>query len=354
MNTPQLTVLMPVYNAEKFLREAIESILQQTFADFEFLIIDDGSTDNSVPIIQSYPDPRIRLLKNDQNLGISATLNKGIVAAASDIIARMDADDISHPSRLEKQFHYMQNNPDCALVSCWANVITEDKQFVRLERYRSEFYYFNLTFECWMYHPTIVFRRQPVIQVGMYSMPYSEDYDLFWKISTRFKIGNLEEPLVDYRLSPTSLNTVLRKKEYDIANEQNVLRNIRYYLGSGFTLSKECLEVLRHNFEPALQSGNVAAVLHSLNILNQVAAKMTELPNANRHPQSIERALYFKRRFILMNVAKALSKTKAILLLLRAGEGAFLQQLVSDFFRWRFQFIRKWLRNQVVSLIKSG
>ncbi len=103
MDKPHLTVLMPVYNAEKFLGEAIESILNQTFTDFEFLIIDDGSTDSTIKIIESYTDSRIRLFKNQENLGISATLNKGIEMASTELIARMDADDISYSSRIQKQ-----------------------------------------------------------------------------------------------------------------------------------------------------------------------------------------------------------------------------------------------------------
>jgi glycosyltransferase involved in cell wall biosynthesis len=141
MMSAKITVLMPVYNAEQFLREAIDSMLNQSFRDFEFLIMDDGSTDSSISIIQQYQDPRIRLIRNEKNLGISPTLNKGIELASSDLIARMDADDISYPDRLQKQYDYMMAHPDCALLSAWARVITHDKKFVRMEKYRSNFYY---------------------------------------------------------------------------------------------------------------------------------------------------------------------------------------------------------------------
>src|SRR6186713_3066927 len=104
-----LTVLMPVYNAERFLAAAIDSILNQSFTDFEFLIIDDCSSDNSVNIITSYKDPRILLYQNEKNLGISATLNKGIELASTDLVARMDSDDISYPDRLQKQVDFIVN-----------------------------------------------------------------------------------------------------------------------------------------------------------------------------------------------------------------------------------------------------
>ena len=117
MQKPLVTVLMPVYNGEKYLREAMDSILKQTLTNFEFLIIDDGSKDSSVKIINSYNDPRIKLVKNEINLGISKTLNRGIELASAELIARMDADDISYPSRLQKQYDYFTNNPECALLS---------------------------------------------------------------------------------------------------------------------------------------------------------------------------------------------------------------------------------------------
>ena len=117
MAKPSITVLMPVYNAERFLAEAIESVLQQTFTQFEFLIIDDGSTDSSPEIVRSYSDPRIRFLQNEQNLGITATLNKGIELAQADLIARMDADDICYPDRLQKQMEFVAAHPDGALFT---------------------------------------------------------------------------------------------------------------------------------------------------------------------------------------------------------------------------------------------
>lgn len=315
---PRVTVLMPVYNGERFLREAINSILEQSFRHFEFMIIDDGSTDRSAEIIASYRDPRIRFIRNNQNIGISATLNKGIALASCELIARMDADDISHPHRLQKQFRYMQRNPRCGLLSTWARVISEDNKLIRLERYRSNFYYYNLTFECWMYHPTIMFRKSAVEQVGAYSMPYSEDYDLFWKMSIHFPIGNLAEPLLDYRITKSSLNLVLKKEEYARANEQNVLRNIRYYMGKNFELSPAAFECLRHNFKPITAHYCRETVMEALKVLDEITERILTKENANRDVKSIRRARYFKRKFILNELAKALPTGKGMALLLAA------------------------------------
>lgn len=340
-----MTVLMPVYNAERFLREAIDSILSQSFKPFEFLIIDDGSTDRSVEIVESYRDPRIRFVRNPANLGITPTLNRGIKMATCELIARMDADDVSHPQRLQKQFAYMKRNPDCALLSTWARVVSEENKFIRLERYRSNFYYYNLTFECWMYHPTIMFRKQAVEQIGMYAMPYSEDYDLFWRMSTRFPIANIPEALVDYRISKTSLNTVLKKTEYEIANEQNVLRNIRYYMGSDYVVPHISLECLRHNFQPLLRDYSLQAVVQSLDMMEAITEQIIRRDNVNRDVRSIRRARYFKRKFIITEVAKALPIMQSIELLIRTAAWTTLVMILKNFAKWHIKQSVKTLRS---------
>jgi len=330
MVEPRVTVLMPVYNAQRFLREAINSILGQSFKPFEFLIIDDGSTDRSVEIVESFEDPRIRLVKNPHNMGITATLNKGIALASCELIARMDADDISHPQRLQKQFGYMKRNPRTGLLSSWARVVSEDHRFLRLERYESKFYFYNLTFECCIYHPTIMFRRSAAEQVGMYSLPYSEDYDFFWKMSRHFPIANLPEPLLDYRISSTSLNTVLKKNEYDTYSEQNVLRNLRYYLGEDLQMPAATLECLRHNFRPLLSEYRLGDALDVLAMLDAVTKKIIHTDNVNRDVASIRRAWYYKRRFILSELARALPWSKGVKLLLRQGAWGILWQLAKS------------------------
>lgn len=337
MNIPAVSVLMPVYNGSPFLKEAIESILGQSFRDFEFIIIDDGSSDDSHSIISQYDDARIRVFSNGKNLGISATLNKGIGLARAALIARMDADDISYRDRLQKQYDYMQRHAGCALLSTWAKVVTENRKFVRLERYRSNFYYYNLTFECWIYHPTVMFRKQPVEALGMYIMPYSEDYDLFWRLSAQFEIGNIAEPLVEYRLSPTSLNTVLRKREYDLANEQNVLRNIRFYMGAHFTMPTPYLECLRHNFKPLIECGRVNDVLECLSLLERITERILERDNVNRDVRSVRRAFYFKKKFILREIGRELPAVKRLQLLLNANAWLTLYTFVVHSIGWRLR-----------------
>jgi glycosyltransferase involved in cell wall biosynthesis len=344
MVTPRITVLMPVYNAGRFLREAIDSILNQSFRPFELLIIDDASSDNSVSIVESYNDPRIRLYRNAKNLGVAPALNKGIGLASCELIARMDADGISHPQRLQKQFGYMKRNPECALLSTWARIVCDDKNMIRLERHRSNFYYYNLTFECCMHHPTIMFRKSAVEAVGLYNMPHSEGHDLFWKISTKFKIGNLPEPLVDCRAWSTRSNKFLEKPEYPIANEQIVLRNIRYYLGEDFQLSHLALACIRHNFKPVLQQYSPQTINEALTVIDAVTDKILQTENVNRDIRSIRSARHLKKKLILKELGRSLPVLQSIELLLRTRAWITLITLMKNFLQWQ-------LKQQLKSLL---
>jgi len=317
---PGITVLMPVYNSAKFLREAIESILQQTFTDFEFLIIDDGSSDASVAIVKSYADPRIRFYQNEENMGISPTLNKGIELAAAPYIARMDADDISYPDRLQKQYLYLQAHSNYAMVSSLVRVVSEDGQLIRQDIFDSAYFYYNLTFICWIYHPTVMYRTAAVKEVGMYTEAYSEDFELFWQLSRRHKIYNLPEVLLDYRQTNQSLHQVLKKDEYAQAQHAQLLRNIRYYTGAHYTIPESYLECLQHNFEPLRAEQSIGSVLACIHELDRISNFMLAKENPNRDVTAMKKAAMYKRRFIIKTFAHSFPRYKRIILLLRAGE----------------------------------
>ena len=314
---PALSVLMPVYNAEKFLAEAIESILNQTFRDFEFIIIDDGSKDRSVEIVRSYQDPRIRFYQNETNMGISPTLNKGIALATTNLIARMDSDDISYPERLEKQYAYLLQNPDCAMVSSLVRAITEDKEFLRQDRFKSESFYYNLTFICWIYHPTIVFRKSASGSVNNYTTAYAEDYELFWQLSRKYKIYNLSEVLLDYRETSQSLHQVLKKQEYEFNQQAQVLRNIRYYTGKHYHIPDSYLACYRHNFEPLLAENNVNAIVTCVKELDFITQCILAKPNVNHHEISIKKAALHKRNYIVWFFAQKLPLLQKIYFLMQ-------------------------------------
>jgi glycosyltransferase involved in cell wall biosynthesis len=331
MEFPEITVLMPVYNAERYLNEAIDSILQQTFKNFEFLIIDDGSTDSTVEIVKSYNDPRIHFIRNHQNLGIAATLNKGIEMSSANLVARMDADDISYRNRLQKQFDFFQANPECSILATWAREVTMDKRHLIIESFNEEYYYYMLNFECWIYHPTVMYKRSSVMDSGMYSIPYCEDYDLWWKMTRKYKLGVIEEVLLDYRSTEDSLSRVNRKKEYEEFHHKLVFRNLNYYTLGSVCLSDNEVEFLRCNCDLFLleKNNNVQEILKLFKKIDKTKDYILSKPNVNLNRSSTNKAaLYQKRRFINMLRIK-LSHRKIILLLIGLNEIKLLIRILA-------------------------
>ena len=202
MTTPKVTVLMPVYNAERCLREAINSILSQTFDDFEFLVIDDGSTDGSAAIIQSCTDPRRRFVQNPRNLGLTATLNLGLGMAQGKYIARMDADDVSLPERLAKQVAFLDMHPDVGIVGVWAEAFG-DAQFRIPHPPDAETIRAKLLFDSALVHPAVLMRRAFLDTHHLRYQPlgHFEDYELWQRAARLFPLANIPEILFRYRVS---------------------------------------------------------------------------------------------------------------------------------------------------------
>ncbi|MEI6490570.1 MAG: glycosyltransferase family A protein [bacterium] len=210
MTTPKVSVLMPAYNAEKYIGEAIESILNQTFTDFEFIIIDDCSTDKTWEIIQEYAekDKRIVAVKNEENLKISHTLNKGFDLAKGKYIARMDADDWSYPDRLKKQFDFMEANPEIGVSGGTMEVC--DEKLVRNGYRRYNLTDLEIRKKIFRYspfcHPLVMFRTEVIKNHGFKYGPVlaiAEDYDLYFRIGVVSKFGNLKDVLIKYRVVGT-------------------------------------------------------------------------------------------------------------------------------------------------------
>ena len=208
---PLISVLMPVYNAEKYLREAIDSILNQTFSDFEFLIIDDGSSDSTSNIIESYTDPRIRLFKNKKNLGLIATLNKGVSLAKGKYIARMDADDISHPSRLARQFEYLSQHSEVGVLGAAVQIIDDSGNASDKSRPPTSHgvIRWHLCFSDPIVHPSVMIRRSVFNKVGGYSsdMLHAEDYDLWRRLSNVTRLANMNDVLLFLRKHKNSISS---------------------------------------------------------------------------------------------------------------------------------------------------
>lgn len=219
---------MPVYNGEKYLREAIESILSQTFSDYTFLIIDDGSTDNSANIIRSYSDPRITLVINEINLGISKTLNFGIEHSSTKYLARMDQDDISLPKRIEEQVNFMESHPDIGVCGAWITAFgANGTEYVKKLPTNNDDIKVALLFNNPMAHPTIMMRKSTLDKFGLRYDPLNdglEDYDLWERAANVTKLANIPRALLRYRLHPVQLSRTSSARQ----EKMNIIQGRQY------------------------------------------------------------------------------------------------------------------------------
>ena len=232
---PGVVVLMPVFNGTRYLDAAISSILRQTYADFEFLIVDDGSEDDTLEMLHAWQkkDRRIRIL-SDRHQGLSAALNWGLSEARGDIIARMDADDISAPNRLEKQVEFLRNNPEITAVGSYIRFMGKDGTPGRVGKYPATHSaaVAQLNTGCVpMAHPAVAMRRRAVLSVGGYRSLFdgAEDFDLWLRLTQNHQIANLSEPLLDYRIHDDKVSVAKRWDQALAAYIAHFSSRARYY-----------------------------------------------------------------------------------------------------------------------------
>lgn len=214
---PLVSVVMTAYNAEKYIAEAIQSILDQTYKNLELIIVNDGSTDRTLEIINSFDDNRIRLVNNERNLGAAESSNKGIEIVQGKYIARMDADDISYPNRIEKQVNFLEQHEDIHVVGTFLKVVYEDtdepdivwKYSIDPKIIRSA-----LIFNPGVAHATLMFRRE-VFNTVKYdtSLCSAIDYDLYCRLSRNIKFSNIPEILYIYRRHKNQMSTGINSKQ---------------------------------------------------------------------------------------------------------------------------------------------
>ncbi len=219
---PRVSVLMPAYNSEKYVAQAIESILNQTFTDFEFIIINDGSTDDTAKIVRKYAarDPRIKFIDNKRNQGLIAVLNQGLDLCTGEYIARMDSDDISRPERFKLQVDYMDAHPNVGVVGAWCqkfgNQVERDifkhQQVMRLFDF--------LLYGSQVTHPTAMIRTSVLRNNKIYydpKYPHAEDYGFLVSIARVSEIHNLQTVLLDYRWHDTNVSVLHHKTQTESA-----------------------------------------------------------------------------------------------------------------------------------------
>ena len=205
--TPQVSILMGVYNEERFLEDAIESILGQTYQHFEFIVVDDDSTDDSRSIARSFDDPRITLLENDENRGLTASLNRALEAATGTYVARQDADDCSEPDRLARQVAFLEEHEEVAVVGSGAYLIDHAGTVIdrRVGYCRPKFDEFLE--KSHLVHGSILARHTVLEELDGYDefFRYGQDYDLWLRLSKRYPVANVSDPLYRLRVHDDSV-----------------------------------------------------------------------------------------------------------------------------------------------------
>lgn len=295
--SPLVTILMPVYNGAPFLRTAIESMLAQTFTNFEFLIIDDGSTDSSVAIVESYADSRIRLVKNERNLRLVATLNRGLELARGELVARMDCDDISLPNRLAAQVDFMDTHPEVAALGTAIRFMDSQGTLQTVWRPPQEHVSicWALLFGSALPHPTVMMRKDVIRRMGAYSsrgnvacekyggQDYelwqrlaqsdrvnqetdcnresefgTEDYQLWQKMAHSNRLANLPQVFLHYRVHSTNVTVSYRSE-----NERNINQIARRAISEliGSEISTDLVKSIRTRHLVAGQDAYMAARL---------------------------------------------------------------------------------------------
>lgn len=210
---PRVSVVMAVYNAAPYLREAVDSVLAQTLADFELIAVDDASSDESLSILESYADPRLRIFRHRVNKGAACSRNTALEAATAEYVAIMDSDDVCETARLDRQAEFLDRSPEAGLVGCavfdnidvrgevlYTSYLPEEDAEIQRELVKR-----------WCFlHPSIMFRRDLYLRVGGYRAAFepAEDHDFILRILEHCQAHNLRERLVRYRLNPKGLSVV--------------------------------------------------------------------------------------------------------------------------------------------------
>ncbi|GEM_PF-840878 len=274
--TPAISVVMPAYNAAGYIRPAIESILHQTFTDFEFIIIDDGSTDGTAAIVEHYNDSRIRFFRQP-NQGLATTLNRGIELSKGCLLARQDADDVAYPERFTKQKAFLDNHPEIAMVGTAAEIWVEDKPSGRYHRHPCHPADLALAmhFDNYFVHSSVMIRRCVFDAVGLYSSAKArqpEDFDLWSRVAREFTLANLPEPLEVYR---ERAGSICRTDQFESKCITMAAENIAITLG--YSAPREIdrhLASLMRGQRPHGEKLDLAAIEALLaNLVNRIGAR---------------------------------------------------------------------------------
>lgn len=280
MNSPPITVLMPAFNSGPYLEAAIKSILTQTYINFELLIINDGSTDDTPKILNRYRklDARIKLVNHPHRLGLVKTLNQGLKLASGTYIARMDADDISLPTRLSQQLKYLHINPKIAIVGSNVRVINATGKQIGTWYYPafSKCLKWYMLFKCPFAHPSVMYVKKAILKLGGYpsNCPHCEDHALWLKVMCHYQGANVQKSLLLYRSHPRSITA-----RHRITSKQIIFNHIYHQ-------ARNYLKINKTTYSQILNHHNHQALLALYNAFSK-SEKLTKLESL------IIRQLYF-------------------------------------------------------------
>ena len=307
---PKISVIMAVKDGQKYLRQAIDSVLGQTSSNFEFIIIDDCSADDSLAIIENYTDPRIKLIINQNHLGLSASLNVGLDAARGEYIARMDADDICLPERLEKQVRFLDRHPRIVVVGTGIRLIDEQGKVIQDVQMPADndLIKWQLCFINPIAHPSVMMRGAAVKQVGGYDpeLIRSQDYDLWWRLSAKYQLANVPDILVLLRQHSGQVSNANRSEQFEFG-----LKIIHKHLSSllGYGIAEDVFRNVWTRRCPAVEDALAASQL-ILEYFRKISAGM----RSGRSQHEMTQDAAFKIRAIIRPFLK---KPKTWLLLWR-------------------------------------
>jgi glycosyltransferase involved in cell wall biosynthesis len=246
-STPRVSVLLAVHNDARFLAETLESVLAQSYCDFELVVVDDASDDGSAAMLQALRDPRLRYFRNEQNLGQVPSLNRGLAQCRGDLVARIDGDDLCEPDRLTAQIHYLETHPALAGCATWTTEIDEDGRVIGgMEPCGDpDFVRWLLCHTSRLYHPTMMIRRDVLTTLGGYdeSYPATEDYELWTRmVDAGYPLGVVPQRLVRYRRRSGSITDTNRERQRGVGL-QIAARHVNEVLGA--PRSPDVVEVMR-------------------------------------------------------------------------------------------------------------
>ena len=250
MDHPKVTVLLSVYNGDHFLREAIDSVLRQTWEDFELLVVNDGSTDGTAAILEAYKDPRVHIVTNASNIGVASSLNRGLVIARGEYVVRIDADDVALPQRLAEQVPDLDDHPDVGLVASATDFIDKESTKIGIEDFAlsPEQLDHLLTFSNWIVNCSVTFRRELILGIGGddESLKWAPDYDLWVRVSRRAKIAKLDKILAQYRVTETNVSSRF-KDEQTACAKKIFLKNLQNLMGDSINVNEAlCFHDVRY------------------------------------------------------------------------------------------------------------